>query len=83
MAGLDPRTGTGRNSLALRTLYKADAQMAWSDYQLMINRRSELGSPTPEKSLSPQGRFFLGFEAFVSNWSPPSRLRKRRTCFVA
>jgi hypothetical protein len=70
MAGLDPRTATGRNSLALRTLYLADGLMGWSDYQLMRNCTSALEAPTFEKSLSPQGRFFVGFKNFISNLAP-------------
>ncbi len=70
MAGLDPRSGTGRNSLAVRALYLADGLMAWSDYQLMSNCKSQSRGSTTERLLSPQGRFFLGFKAFVSKLDP-------------
>jgi SIR2-like domain len=70
MAGLDPRTGTGRNALAVRALYLADGLMAWSDYQLMSNCKSPSGSSTTEEMLSPQGQFFLGFDTFVLTLDP-------------
>ncbi len=70
VAELDTRRVSSRTSLAVRALYLAEALMAWSDYQLMSNCRSTLRNPTYQRSLSPQGRFFVGFDRFISKLAP-------------
>ncbi len=70
MAGLDPRTGSGRNALAVRTLYLVESRMAFADYQLMRNLRKALAAQNHTARLSAQGQFFLGFDKFISKLDP-------------
>jgi hypothetical protein len=85
-AGLDLRPGAGRNAIAVRTLYFAEALTFYSDFKIMAKCMDSLakmlkadggddeaGTHFPPTVLSPHGKFFCNSEEILNHLDPEGK----------